>query len=210
MTRPFFSRDRISHFEVFAKHADDAISRIKRRTKEFGYENGTEMPIDIQDVFARFTLDSASDFLFGKCVHSLRAGLPYPHNFDTRSRPQSEERLKEIAEEKKHSAANAFAESFVRMQLELWKRSAYRSLWPLREIKEDVTRDDYKVVRAFLDPIIEETVRKVKEKKVEGKARGSLGEAEKAGKEDIEEDETLLEHLVKITDGKSPEMHNHS
>ena len=29
---------------------------------------------------SRFTLDSATEFLFGNCVESLSAGLPYPRN----------------------------------------------------------------------------------------------------------------------------------
>lgn len=36
MTRPFFNKERISDFEVFGKHADDAIARIKNRLEE-GY-----------------------------------------------------------------------------------------------------------------------------------------------------------------------------
>ena len=36
MTRPFFSKDRISHFEIFDRHAADAIKQVKKRMKE-GY-----------------------------------------------------------------------------------------------------------------------------------------------------------------------------
>jgi len=41
MTRPFFSKERISHFDVFERHADDAITQAKERLTE-GY------PIDFQ------------------------------------------------------------------------------------------------------------------------------------------------------------------
>lgn len=41
MTRPFFNKERISHFDVFATHADDAINQAKARLAE-GY------PIDYQ------------------------------------------------------------------------------------------------------------------------------------------------------------------
>ena len=34
MTRPFFSKDRISHFELFGRHADAAISSMKSRFAE--------------------------------------------------------------------------------------------------------------------------------------------------------------------------------
>lgn len=41
MTRPFFSKDRIGHFDIFEKHAEDAIGQLKARLRE-GY------PIDFQ------------------------------------------------------------------------------------------------------------------------------------------------------------------
>ena len=36
MTRPFFTKDRISHFENFDRHADEAIHQLKTRLNE-GY-----------------------------------------------------------------------------------------------------------------------------------------------------------------------------
>ena len=36
MTRPFFTKDRISHFENFDRHADEVIHQLKTRLKE-GY-----------------------------------------------------------------------------------------------------------------------------------------------------------------------------
>ena len=69
MTRPFFSRERISDFDTFSRHADGVLARMVERTRE-GYA------LDVQDALARFTLDSATEFLFGRCVHALHAGLP--------------------------------------------------------------------------------------------------------------------------------------
>jgi len=31
MSRPFFSKDRISHFDIFDRHAADAIKQVKER-----------------------------------------------------------------------------------------------------------------------------------------------------------------------------------
>ncbi|KAJ7841875.1 cytochrome P450 monooxygenase pc-1 [Mycena olivaceomarginata] len=70
-TRPFFNRDRISDFEIFARHADHAIERMKERMR-------TGYAVDFQDLAGRFTVDSATSFLFGSCVDSLAAPLPYP------------------------------------------------------------------------------------------------------------------------------------
>jgi hypothetical protein len=33
MTRPFFSKERISHFEIFGRHADEAINLMKSRLR---------------------------------------------------------------------------------------------------------------------------------------------------------------------------------
>jgi hypothetical protein len=46
MTRPFFSKDRISHFELFDSRCEDALSQMRQRLRE-GY------PVDIQDLVYR-------------------------------------------------------------------------------------------------------------------------------------------------------------
>jgi hypothetical protein len=71
MTRPFFSRDRVSDFEIFTCHADEAIQRLQ----QLGHDG---KPFDFQDLVSRFTLDSATEFLLGSCAHSLRTEAPPP------------------------------------------------------------------------------------------------------------------------------------
>ena len=71
MTRPFFSKDRISDFELFDHHADQVISKMRERFKE-------GIAVDVQDALSRFTLDTATEFLFGQNVKSLSGDLPYP------------------------------------------------------------------------------------------------------------------------------------
>lgn len=180
MTRPFFSKDRISHFDIFERHADEAITAIQQRLRE-GYA------IDFQDLVSRFTLDSATEFLFGNCVHSLRAGLPYPENANP-----------SIARRTTGHAAEVFAQAFAEAQLEIAMRLRVGKTWPLWEILRDKTKQPMKVVDAFLNPILAEALRK----KHELQASGKLEEKDQ-GKEDIEDDETLLDHLVKMTDGQS-------
>ncbi|KAH9936562.1 cytochrome P450 [Fomitopsis serialis] len=103
MTRPFFARDRITDFEIFARHADEAIAVIRARQGN---------PIDFQDVLQRFTLDSSTEFLLGKCVNSLHALLPASYG------------KIEIAS----LTAEAFGPALNRM-----------AAWPLFEILEDKT-----------------------------------------------------------------------
>ena len=71
MTRPFFNKERISDFANFDRHADAILRQAKARLAE-GF------PIDFQDMVARFTLDSATEYLFGYDVNSSGAGLAYP------------------------------------------------------------------------------------------------------------------------------------
>lgn len=52
MTRPFFTKDRISHFDIFNRHAEDAISQMKARFKE-GYA------LDFQVSAARWVIMSS-------------------------------------------------------------------------------------------------------------------------------------------------------
>lgn len=71
MTRPFFSRDRISDYVTIGKHTDVALrvlSKLSSRSKA----------VDVQDLFARFTIDAAAEFLFGTQLNSLHAPLPEP------------------------------------------------------------------------------------------------------------------------------------
>ncbi|KAH8108380.1 cytochrome P450 [Phellopilus nigrolimitatus] len=100
MTRPFFSRERISHFDLFTRHADQAIVLMQQCFRE-GYS------LDMQDLLGRFTLDSASEFLFGKCMHALRAGLPYPHNAQLGSTARDEEESRCEAERFNTALASA-------------------------------------------------------------------------------------------------------
>jgi cytochrome P450 len=41
MSRPFFAKEKIQHFQIFDRHADDAVGQIRDRLRE-------GVPIDIQ------------------------------------------------------------------------------------------------------------------------------------------------------------------
>lgn len=114
LARPFFSRDRITDFETFTRHADEAIEVIRSRQG---------LPVDFQDVLQRFTLDSATEFLLGKCVHSLHPLLPATYG------------KRELGS----AAAEAFGPALNRVQ----ERLSYRRempLWPLYELFGDKTK----------------------------------------------------------------------
>jgi hypothetical protein len=191
MTRPFFSKERIGHFDIFDKHAEDAIAQTKTRVKQ-GY------PIDFQvgrifwptpsnlnttqDMVSRFTLDSATEFLFGNNVRSLSAGLPYPGNSPL------------TASHDLSHPANIFAHAFGEAQKLSSLRSRYGSAWPLVEFWKDNVKVHRDVIDKFIDPILVEAIKKKKA------AMDALGM--KDGEREVKDGETLLDHLVNYTEGK--------
>ena len=181
MTRPFFNRDRITDFELFDRHADTVITLIKDRML-------TGESIDFQDIMHRFTLDAATDHLFGSCVDSLRtpsALLPLPYNSAYKYKQGGEMGGND-------NLAMQFSAAFLRAQIVIAERERYGNIWPLLEIFNDRAREPMEVVNRYLDPVIRDAVGRYKEKKAAG------GRREK-GEEEGEE--TLLDHLVTLTSG---------
>lgn len=168
MTRPFFTHDRIGHFEIFDRHADHAIGLAKERFR-------AGLAIDFQDLISRFTLDSASEFLFGHCIDTLSAGLPYPHD--------ATESTNTIQGD---NAAAAFAFAFSQAQQTINRRVSIGQTWPLVEILADSTAQHMKVVDAFLDPILKDALEK----------RRTTVEFDKT---ELADDQTLVDHLINLT-----------
>ncbi|KAH7906604.1 cytochrome P450, partial [Hygrophoropsis aurantiaca] len=169
MTRPFFNHDRISHFDIFDRHADEAINLMKDR-----FRSG--IAIDFQDLISRFTLDSATEFLFGHNVHTLSAGLPYPYNVS-----------KSASVTDSISSAEAFARAFAEAQQGIARRNTVGQTWPLAEIFKDRTAESMNVVNVFLEPIVKDAIEKSKQ-------------SEKVNmKDEFADEETLLDHLVRFT-----------
>ncbi|KAI5984812.1 cytochrome P450 [Pisolithus marmoratus] len=185
MARPFFSKDRISHFDIFEKHAKDALNQAKARLQE-GH------PVDFQDMVYRFTLDSATEFLFGKSVHSLSAGLVYSKN----SQPGKHRDFT-------NHSADIFAHALAEAQSQAMLRTNFGSSWRLAEFWSDRIRKEMEVCYRFIDPILKnalETKRMIKEG---DQYTGQVSTEEKEGLED-----TLLGHLVNCTEGKMDEIVN--
>ncbi|KAF9219868.1 cytochrome P450 [Gyrodon lividus] len=168
MTRPFFSIERISHFDIFDRHAETAVQLMKERFR-------LGLAIDFQDLVSRFTLDSATEFLFGNRVDTLAAGIPYPHNVPNPTFVSRES-----------NTARDFAVAFAAAQHWMARRTTIGHVWPLFELFQDRTRKPMKVVDAFLEPIVKDAIEKHK---------ASQGLQEKDKSEDV----TLLDVLVRQT-----------
>lgn len=62
LLRPNFARDQLADIEAFERHFEYFVKAIPT--------DGTT--VDLQELFFRMTIDSATEFLFGESVHSLR------------------------------------------------------------------------------------------------------------------------------------------
>ena len=176
MTRPFFSKDRISHFDIFERHADDALRQTAQRLAE-------GLPVDIQDMVSRFTLDSATEFLFGKDVCSLSAGLVYPPQHPLAA-----------PYEAKNDPANEFAHAFAAAQIGTANRSIWGRAWRLREFWKDDVQKNIDTCFSFIDPILDEALKRKQE-------AGKIGIQEE-GTREVQEGESLLDHLINLTNDR--------
>ncbi|TFK23190.1 cytochrome P450 monooxygenase pc-1 [Coprinopsis marcescibilis] len=170
MTRPFFSRERVTDLERFDRHTQNALTLLLQTAK-------TGYAVDFQDIMQRLSLDVATDLLFGACVNSLQVStddLALPFNHPNYIEGQS-------------TRENAFSKAFLDAQIIITERERNGWMWPLFEIFGDKSKAPMVAVSKFLDPIIQEAIRKNAE-------RTSID-----GNKDVEEAETLLDNLVKST-----------
>ena len=78
LIRPQFIKDRVSDLHVFESHMEILFRAIANggalngENQFVDMEAGNGKPVDISDLFFRFTLDAATDFLLGNDVKSLR------------------------------------------------------------------------------------------------------------------------------------------
>ena len=68
MLRPHFSRSQISDLKLEEVHVQNMMEQLPVDT------SGWTAPVDLQVLFFRLTLDSSTDFLFGKSVGSQTVG----------------------------------------------------------------------------------------------------------------------------------------
>ncbi|KAF8317441.1 cytochrome P450 monooxygenase pc-3 [Clavulina sp. PMI_390] len=188
LARPFFARDRISDFEIFEKHAESIIEIMKA-----SFRSGT--PLDIQDIFSRFTLDSTSEFLFGECVNSIHEPLLLPGGIQPDTSPQ----LPSTSHTRPSSAT--FVKALAAAQHHISTRVFMGRIWPLSEMFRDKSEDYTPTITAYLEPIVEKAMLKKAQalREKDGKHMENNG-SEKAA---IEEDMTLLDYLVLQTDDRA-------
>ncbi|KAJ7058564.1 cytochrome P450 monooxygenase CYP63 [Mycena amicta] len=169
VARPFFARERISEFEIFEKYSRQTLSLLSSLS-------ATNQPCEAQDLFARLTLDAASEFLFGTDLQTLAAALPVPGK--TPMGPKGSAT---------HDSWGSFANAFEMAQQVVTNRGRIGYLWPLFELFNDKNAENVAVIQEWLDPLVNQAV--------EDKRR-----AQKLGIDSPVADKTFLQHLADSTD----------
>ncbi|KAF9041455.1 cytochrome P450 monooxygenase pc-3 [Panaeolus papilionaceus] len=189
MTRPFFSKDRISHFDIFDRHATDALNQLSARLQE-GHA------VDIQDLASRFTMDSATEFLFGHDVRSLSAGLPYPSTSALYNSVT-------LHPNNVSHPANLFSRAFDEAQRLTALRVRRGENWPLLEFWKDGVKEAMTVVNAFIDPIVKNALDRKRELAQQGNVEKGTDKVKNLADREVKEGETLLDHLINYTDDET-------
>lgn len=164
--RPFFLKDRFPDFEIFEGHSARTLSIIALHE---GY------PLDVQDLFGRFVLDAASEFLFGKNLDTLSGTLPLAG--EAKLGPKGS-----LAED----SWGSFAAAFEMAQLNITNRARLGSIWPLFELFKDKNEKHCQVIRQWLYSLVQHAV-------------DERAEMEKAGNLKYTYEKSFLHHLVQNT-----------
>ncbi|KDR78034.1 hypothetical protein GALMADRAFT_64763 [Galerina marginata CBS 339.88] len=153
ITRPMFTREKISHFDLFDRRAFQVITKLRERLRE-GYA------VDFQDLMSRFTLDSATEFLFGNNVQRDAANT-FAHAFlaaqeviSIRERYGWVWPLAEMFKDESYApmqVVNAYIEPIVKEALA--KKQNFPHLDKDQENPDDETLLDH-LVRVTDDPIV--------------------------------------------------------
>ena len=136
-------------------------------------------------------MDSATEFLFGKDVRSLDAPIPYPSEHPLHSVGSREVQV---------HPADRFVRAFQDGLEATAVRGRYLQSWPLFEFWGDRVKRHLEAVDEFIDPIVDDAVRKSKGSE-KMQAENDEEDDEKSGKDSVRDGESLLDHFVKFTDG---------
>lgn len=167
------ARERISDYESFAKYTEKLITVLRHATS-------SGEAIDMQDMFARFTMDTAGEFLFGTSdLNTL--DLPLPRASQAAIGPKG------VATD---GIYGGFVQAFEQGQINFIKRVGQPvPLWAAREFFGDTQTETARTIGAFLEPL----------------ARRALANKALTATGDVKaKEESFLDHLALSTDGLAP------
>ena len=175
MTRPFFVRERVTDFDLFDRYTQKLIGRIAEHA-----DQGVAM--DLQDLFARLTMDAAGEFLFSSTsINSLDMDLPIAGKAKIGPRGTAVE-----------SMYGGFVNAFDEVQVLIPVRGRMGPyIWPLVEMRGDKAKKHRRVIDAWLQPLLDSAFDRRREYvNAGGNAKAPAGE-------------TFLDDLVSSTDDRT-------
>ncbi|KAJ7075004.1 cytochrome P450 monooxygenase CYP63 [Mycena belliarum] len=172
IARPFFARERISDFQIFERTATSALDLIAQRSRDV-------LPIDIQDLLSRFSLDSASEFLFGMKLGTLSQPLTVPGK--VKLGPKGSIPIE------KATKFDEFTEAFENVAVIITRRGTQGDTWPLLELFGDKTEDSIATIMNWMDPVV-------------GRAVAEKEKRKSAGVDTAEKEDVFLDFLASKTD----------
>ncbi|KAJ9659639.1 hypothetical protein H2198_003053 [Neophaeococcomyces mojaviensis] len=131
LLRPQFARDQVGQLDLEERHVQDMFRHLQVTS------NGWTNEVNLQPIFFRLTLDSATEFLFGESVHSQLSALPAGTIEKDRLSTSIGLDLAEVAR------------AFDRATHMLGKRARFAELYFIYNPKQ--FRDDCKLVHKFAD-----------------------------------------------------------
>lgn len=99
--------------------------------------------LDIQDLAARFTVDVASEFLFGENLNTLSY---------------------------KDDGFRSFTDAFMNIQMTIRRRVTLGDHWPILEFFNDKAEGDKRIITSWVDPLVVRAVQIQKEMKEKGQS----------------------------------------
>jgi len=169
LARPFFSRERFSDFDIFERNTARTLAILSSLSS-------TGLPCEAQDLYNRFSLDAASEFLFGRNLNTLSSTLPVPGKSTMGPKGSAT-----------HDTWGSFTQAFEAVQQIITSRARLGYFWPLFEVFGDKAAPHINAIRRWLDPIVSQAV--------EDKIR-----AREIGASPVEE-RYFLQHLAESTEG---------
>ncbi|KAJ7157255.1 cytochrome P450 [Mycena filopes] len=141
--RPFFAKERISDFDIFEQNSVSALDLMASRAH-------AHLPLDIQDLAARFTLDVAAQFLCGMKLDTLSQPLLVPGK--VKLGPRGGVPVDGLTE------FDEFSGAIERVAVQMSRRGTQGNTWPLFELLGDKTEESIGTIMNWLEPVVERAV----------------------------------------------------
>ena len=164
---------------MFERHCTLTLSLL-------GSHDSSSTAIDAQDLYGRFTLDAASEFLFGKNLRTLSGKLPIAGQ--TLMGPKGS-----LVED----PWGSFAKAFEMAQINATNRARMGSIWPLFELFKDKNEEHCDVIHRWLDPLVKDAL----DEKSRLQAANVLSPVS---------EKNFIQHLAQCTDGQFLSLLSHT